>query len=147
MVVNPGFALHATLTTVRQNPIIAQGFNCQELKKLIADNRRAMLRSSRIQTESMDRNSILGSTGYQPVPPGDSPGGMPNGVEVALTAYLPQPTVFLNPDMSQIGLGSARASPKACTSFFHHTVGAVDAQTVGEAPTGTRGGACAPHHL
>ena len=61
------------------------------------------------------------------------------------------PDFGLSPDISQIRPGSARASraawgasPQACTDYFHHTVGSVDAATVGEAPTGTREGACAP---
>ena len=60
----------------------------------------------------------------------------------------------VNPDISHIGLGSARSSravwdtsPQTCTRCFQHTVGGVDVQTVGEAPTGTRGGACAPQNL
>ena len=59
-----------------------------------------------------------------------------------------------NPGISHVGPGSARAtraawgaSPQVCTYCFHHTFGPFDAQTVGEAPTGTRGGACAPQNL
>ena len=67
----------------------------------------------------------------------------------------PCPRGASNPNISQIRLGSARApraawgaSPQACTNYFHHTVGSIDAEPVGEAPTGTRAqGACAPHHL
>ena len=59
-----------------------------------------------------------------------------------------QPLKFGSP----ICPGSARASradcgapPQTCTFSSHLTVGTVDAETIGGAPTGTREGACAPH--
>jgi len=41
----------------------------------------------------------------------------------------------------------ARTSPQACTRAFPHSVARADAARVGEAPTGTHEGACAPHFL
>ena len=58
------------------------------------------------------------------------------------------------PDFSKFRLGSARASraawgdsPQSCTFYFFHTGVALDTETVGEAPTATREGACAPREL
>jgi myxalamid-type polyketide synthase MxaC len=70
---------------------------------------------ARTTAESLSENWVLGSTGYQPVPSGDSPDGMASASPANLDARLPATTSAIPFGGSPTGAGESPAPPTSQT--------------------------------